>query len=355
MKRLIALIPALALVAAACGEGGISRSTAAVVDGEEIAVRQVQSGLDRFVASDQFEQLTQQEEPDTIKRQYEQSLLGRLIRRMVLEREATEAGVEVSDDDVEERIDQFRQDFENEEQFIEEVKRQGTTLQEVRGFVRDSLLEEGLRAEVTEGTGPSDDELQAFYDEQREQFTEIHTAHILVEKKNLANRLKGQLDATSAKKLDDTFAKLATEHSVDTGSGSQGGDLGYVNPATLVPEYSQAVAEIEPGEISEPVRSQFGFHIIKLIDRRIAPFEDVKGQIEQQLTGDVSEEEWQKFIRKAYRDAEIEVNSRFGELDIESQLIVNASGDSVPGGEPGDEPETPAPGEAPEDAPDSVD
>ena len=355
MKKLIALIPALALLIAACGEGGISRSTAAVVDGETITVRQVQAGLDRFVASEQFEQLTQQEEPDTIKRQYEQSLLGRLIRRSVLEKEAVEAGVEISDADVEERIDQFRQDFEDEEQFLAEVERQGTTLQEVQGFVRDSLLEEGLRAEVTEGTGPPEEEIRAFYDEQQDQFAEIHTAHILVEKKKLAEMLKSQLDATSKEKLDDRFADLAGEHSIDTGSGSQGGDLGFVNPSTLVPEYSQAVAQMEPGEISAPVRSQFGFHIIKLVDRRVASFEDVRGQIEQQLAGDVSEEEWQKFIRGAYRDADIEVNSRFGELEIESQLIVNADGDSVPGGEPGDEPETPAPGEGPEDAPDSVD
>ena len=355
MKKIIALIPALALLVAACGEDGISRTTAAVVDGETITVRQVRAGLDLFVASDQFEQLTQQEEPEAIKRQFEQSFLARLIRRSVLQKEAAEAGVEVTDADVQERMDQFRQDFEDEEQFLAEVKRQGTTLEEVEGFVHDSILEEQLRATVTKDTAPPEEEVRAFYDEQQDQFVEIHTAHILVEKKNLAERLKSQIDATPKKKLDNKFAALATEHSIDTGSGSQGGDLGFANPGSLVPEYSQAVAQMEVGEISEPVKSQFGFHIIKLIDRRVAPFEDVRGQIEQQLAGNVGEEEWQKFIRRAYRAAGIEVNSRFGELDIESQLIVNASGDSIPGGEPGDEPESPPPGEAPQETPESVD
>jgi len=354
MKKLFALIPALALLAAACGEGGISRTTAAMVGDEEITVRQVQAGLDRFVASDQFDQLAEQDEPDTIRRQYEQSLLGRLIRRIVLQTEAAEAGVEVSDADVEEQIDQFRQDFEDEEQFLDEVRRQGTTLEEVQDFVHDSLLEERLRAEVTEDNAPTEEEILLFYDEQQDQFAEIHTAHILVEGRGAAERLKSQLDATRPNRIDDTFAELASEHSIDTGSGSQGGDLGFVNPNSLVPEYSQAVAELEPGEISEPVRSQFGFHIIKLVERRVAPFENVRGEIEQQLTGEGAEDQWQKFIRAAYRDAGIEVNSRFGELDIETQLIVNASGDSVPGGEPGDDVETP-PGDAPPETPETVD
>ena len=355
MRKIIALIPALALLVAACGEGGLSRSTAAVVDGENITVKQIEDALDRFAASEQFEQLTQQEEPNTIRRQYQQSLLGQLIRRSVLEKEAVQADVQVSDADIDERIDEFQQDFETEEQFLEEVKRQGTTLSEIEGFVRDALLEERLREEISEDTAPAEEEIRLFYDEQQDQFAEIHTAHILVEKKPLAARLKRQLDATPPKKLDDTFAKLAGEHSIDTGSGSQGGDLGFVSPGSLVPEYSQAVAAMEVGEISDPVQTQFGFHIIRLIDQRLAPFEDVRGEIEQQLAGDVAEEDWQKFIRAAYRDAEIEVNSRFGELDIESQTIVNASGDTVPGGEPGDEPETPQPDEAPQEPADSVD
>jgi len=351
MKKILLMLLALALLAAGCG-GGISDSTAAVVDGRSITVDQVREGLGRFASSDQFEQLTQQEEPESIRRQFEQSLLSRLIRRMVLRGEADSAGVEVSDEDVSARMDQIQQDFETEEAFIEEIGRQGTTLQEVEDFILDSLIEEELRAEVTEGTGPSDEEIEAFYEEQGDQFGEIHTAHILVEKKRLAERLKAQLDATAPGKIDDTFADLATQHSVDTGSGSQGGDLGFVNPGALVPEYSQAVAQMEIGDISDPVQSQFGFHIIKLMDRRVAPLDAVREQIAQQLSGNEAEEEWQKFIRRAYRDAEIEVNSRFGELDIESQLVVNASGDSVPGGEPDEQPdEQPDPGQQPDEAP----
>jgi foldase protein PrsA len=266
----------------------------------------------------------------------------------VLENAATEAGVEVTDAQVTERLDQLKQDFESEQAFLDEVKRQGTTVEEVEGFVRDSLLEEALRAEVIKGVGPSEEEVQEFYDANVDRYSEIHTAHILVETNREGIRIKDQLEAAAPGKVEDVFAELANKHSLDTGSARNGGDLGFVDPTTLVPEYSQAVANLEVGEISNPVRSQFGFHIIRLIDRRIRPLTDVQEQITQELTGNAGEAAWQDFIKEAYRDADIDVNSRYGELDIETQTIVNANAETVPGGEPPPEQPTPNPEEAPE-------
>jgi foldase protein PrsA len=345
MKKIIVLLASAALLAA-CGD--VSNPAAAVVEGETISKDEVQSSLERFVASPQFEQLGNEQDPESVKRQYEQSFLTRLIRRTVLEKAAAESGVEVTDSDVTERLDQLKQDFESEEAFLAEVERQGTTIEEVEGFVRDSLLEEALRAEVSKDVGPTEEEIQEFYDANVDRFTEIHTAHILVETNREAVGIRDQLDAASPGDVEELFAELANEHSLDTGSGRNGGDLGFVDPTTLVPEYSQAAADLELGEISNPVRSQFGFHIIRMIDRRIRPLTDVQEQITQQLTGEAGEQAWQEFIQQAYQDADIEVNSRYGELDLETQTIVNANAESVPGGEPPPEQPTPNPDEAPE-------
>jgi len=85
-------------------------------------------------------------------------------------------------------------------------------------------------------------------------------------------------------KSGEDFAKLATELSKDPGSGQQGGDLGFFTKERMVPEFSTAAFALAAGQVSDPVKSQFGYHVIKLVDKREKPvptYEEVKDQIEQ--------------------------------------------------------------------------
>ncbi len=85
-------------------------------------------------------------------------------------------------------------------------------------------------------------------------------------------------------KAGEDFAKLATELSKDPGSGQQGGDLGFFTKERMVPEFSTAAFALAPGQVSDPVKSQFGYHVIKLVDKREKPvptYDEVKDQIEQ--------------------------------------------------------------------------
>jgi len=329
-SRFISLF--LVMLLAGCGEA--FDQTAAVVNGEPIEVQQVETALDSFVASEQFDQLTQSKTHALVKREYEQVVLSRLVRRAVLRAEAAEAGIEVSDQDVDERLEQIRADFENEEEFLAEVEKQGLTLKEVEGFVHDAILEERLREEITGDVAPTSEEIESFYDEQVDRFTEVRTAHILVENNKDAVEVLERLEAAPPHETDATFAKLAKEFSIDTGSAPNGGDLGYQNPSGFVPEYSQALGSLDEGEITNaPVRSQFGFHIIRLIDRRVTPFEDVREQITSELTGQQQEDAWMDFLGEAYEEAGVEINSRYGVLDPRTFLVVNADGSTIPGAE----------------------
>lgn len=143
------------------------------------------------------------------------------------------------------------------------------------------LLEEYLAAEahklVTEAS------MRALYDESVKQMkpeTEIRARHILVETEDAAKAVVVRL------KAGEDFAKVAGEVSKDPGSGAEGGDLGYFTRERMVPEFSTAAFAMKVGDISEPVKSQFGFHVIKVEDIRERPipgFDEVKGQIEQYL------------------------------------------------------------------------
>jgi peptidyl-prolyl cis-trans isomerase C len=107
---------------------------------------------------------------------------------------------------------------------------------------------------------------------------EIRASHILVETEDQAKDIVKKL------KAGEDFAKLAKELSKDPGSGQQGGDLGFFTKERMVPEFSAAAFALDIGQISDPVKSQFGFHIIKVMEKREKPvptFDEVKDQIEQ--------------------------------------------------------------------------
>ncbi|RYE56087.1 MAG: peptidylprolyl isomerase, partial [Hyphomicrobiales bacterium] len=110
---------------------------------------------------------------------------------------------------------------------------------------------------------------------------EVHAAHILVATKEEADAIKAELDGGA------DFAAIAAEKSIDPGSGANGGDLGFFSQGMMVPEFETAAfALANPGDVSEPVQSQFGFHIIKLVEKRQSQppaFEQVAPQIQQQV------------------------------------------------------------------------
>jgi foldase protein PrsA len=329
MKKLVALVAVAAFLSACADE---VRPAAATVAGQRITTARVQAGLDLFVKSAQYDQLVQQQKPGEIQRQYEQSFLSRLIRRAVMEREARQASIEISDADVEERFEQIKSDVGSEEDFQKELRNQGISEAEVRAFARDSLLEAELRAVATEGSAPTEEDLQAFYDENAEQFTEVHTAHILVDNVNKARDINDELRAAPEGEREQLFEQLARRFSTDTGSAQRGGDLGFVPAAQFVEEFARTAVNLDQGEISGPVQTQFGFHIIRLIDKRLTSFEDARADIEQQLSGEGAEQAWTEWLRDAYREAEVDVNPRYGVLDLEQLLVVNATADDVPGG-----------------------
>ena len=150
-------------------------------------------------------------------------------------------------------------------------------------FARQTILIRELFSDYAKKNPITDADIAAEYDKFKAQSggTEFHARHILVEKEEDAKALVKQLNGGAK------FEDLATKNSKDTGSAQNGGDLGWSAPDAYVPEFSAALAKLKAGEMTqEPVKSQFGFHIIKLEETRPAQFpafDDVKGQIMQRM------------------------------------------------------------------------
>ncbi len=145
-------------------------------------------------------------------------------------------------------------------------------------FARNRLLMDNLLA-VEGKAATTDENMKKVYEDAAKQITgeqEVHARHILVETEDQAKKIEADL------KKGADFAELAKKESKDPGA-SDGGDLGFFTKDQMVPEFSAAAFALEPGKISDPVKTQFGWHIIKVEEKRVrkAPdFEQVKPQIE---------------------------------------------------------------------------
>jgi len=167
-------------------------------------------------------------------------------------------------------------------------------------FARNKLLmEQYLQAEAKAAV--TDEAMRKVYDEavgQMSKEPEVRARHILVETEDEAKAVLAEL------KKGADFAELAKSKSKDPGS-SDGGDLGYFTKDQMVPEFSEVAFKLEKGALSDPVKSQFGWHIIKIEDKRVRqppPFEKVKDQLEQYVV----RRQQVELITKLRKEAKIE-------------------------------------------------
>jgi len=150
-------------------------------------------------------------------------------------------------------------------------------------LARQNILVRAYLQDYVKNNPISDDALKAEYNKIKAQLgdKEYHARHILVDKESEAKDIIAQLKKSPAK-----FEKLAAQHSKD-GSKSKGGDLGWVSPANLVKPFADAMVKLQKGQITtEPVQTQFGWHVIKLEDTRplqSPPFEKVKDNLSRQM------------------------------------------------------------------------
>jgi len=191
--------------------------------------------------------------------------------------------------------DQAREMLVTRELILQEADKRGVIQKE---SVRDQLeqarvgvLVAAVFEDYVEKEGVAESDLKAAYETVKDQYTgkEYHVEHILVDKEADAKAIIAQLKAGA------NFEDIAKAKSKDPGSAANGGDLGWVSDKALVPEFSKAMVQLKNGQITDkPVKSQFGYHIIKMVDSREvkAPsMDEIKDQLKQMIMAD---QNWQK-------------------------------------------------------------
>jgi len=246
-------------------------------------------------------------------------LLDQLVVYTLLNQEAKSRGLVATDAEVDAKVQEVRKQFPTQDAFEKALKDRGMTADSFRADARADLsANKVMDAEVATLPGPSDAEAKDFYAKNPDRFKEeesVRASHILIRVDPNADaaakaKAKSTIEAVLKKaKAGEDFGKLAQQYSQD-GSASQGGDLNFFPRGQMVPEFSNAAFALKPGQISDVVTTQFGYHIIKVTDRkpgRVVPFEEAAPQIKQYLEGQKKQEHADAFINGLKQKSKIEV------------------------------------------------
>ncbi len=248
------------------------------------------------------------------------SILDQLISFRLLRQESASRKVPVPDADLEARITEIKSQFKSEEAFVQVLAEQKMTAEGLRTNLLEGMqIDRMIDAEVNARAAVTPQQVEAFYTGNPGEFQRperIHARHILIRVAPDADAAAKEQARTKAADLltqaraGGDFAALAKQNSEDPGSGPTGGDLGFFERGQMVAPFDEAAFALMPGQTSEIVETQFGFHIIRLEEKQEAgavPLTEVRPQIEQFLQGRNREEQAQVFIDGLKTKGKIEI------------------------------------------------
>ncbi|AJD32260.1 MULTISPECIES: peptidylprolyl isomerase [Clostridium] len=288
-----------------------AKSTIAKVNGEKIQrkdlegnprLKQVVNQM-KMQYGEEFEKNEQGKE--ALKEQKSQ-ILDELITEKVLLQKGKELKLIPKDEELNKEVDkkfnEIKAVYNNDEKKFEEtIKATGFTKETLKEYLKSQIIIEKVINEATKDVKVEDKDAKKYYNENQHMFTEkpntMNVSHILVKTEDEAKKVKKRLDSK------EDFAKVAKEVSQDPGSKDKGGLLGDINynDANFDPTFMKAAIALKQGAVSNPVHTQFGYHIIKINSKKEYPvkkFDAVKEDIKKELKMEKQKEAYTKKIEE---------------------------------------------------------
>ncbi|TKC14888.1 peptidylprolyl isomerase [Robertmurraya kyonggiensis] len=255
-----------------------------------------------YAATIDGEKIGMDELHELLVTQYGADGVNSLLAQKIVEKEIKKNDIKVTDKEIEKELAEYQEYYGGEEAFNSVLESSGVKLADVkedikRNVATNKLLED--RIEIT------DEEMKTYFEENKAQYAQaeqVQASHILVEDEETAKEVKEKLDAG------EDFADLAKEYSTDSSSES-GGDLGYFGKGEMVAEFEEAAFSMEIGEISEPVKSEHGYHIIKVVDKKEAKdavYEDVKDEVKDAIFDTKAQTEYSTWLSEKMEEYKAE-------------------------------------------------
>ena len=289
MKKIGVVCLAATVLLTGCGKKDVS----ATVNGKPITIEDYEREykMQAQQAMAQYgEDFLMQKSPDgkqTMGEIMRQNTLDNMVRFEIYKQDAEEKGIKITDKDVDAEYKKMVDMYGGEEKLQDALKENNLTADQMREYMKTNLLMQQYQEKMLKELEPTEEELK-----NKDEFKTAEASHILVKTKEEADAIKKELDGGA------DFAKLAKEKSLDTGSAQNGGSLGQFSPGQMVKEFDEKVFSMKPGEISDPVKTQFGFHIIKL-EKISNDFKGAKDAVKEAVIQEKFKEYNDKLEKKA--------------------------------------------------------
>lgn len=258
----------IALAFTACSQKnnqGIEDNVKATVNGKAISLEEYDDAMAYYkdYVEYQFGEGVWETEASkglTYKELYEEYVMDEMTKSLLLVDAAEKEGITVTEEEKQNALENFKVNFQNDEEYKSFLEQRGMTEEFIiQELSKETLINNYITSKI-DSLKPNDDELKDIFDDMKMNM-QVKASHILVDTEEEALKVIERINKG------EDFAELAKELSTDTGSGANGGDLDYFNYAQMVKPFSEAAFALETGEVSQPVKSDFGYHIIKLTDK----------------------------------------------------------------------------------------
>jgi peptidyl-prolyl cis-trans isomerase C len=266
-------------------------------------------------------QATRGQQTQPLDAGFYQQILESMVAQTLIIQDAKKQGITVSDQEVTAQIDTIKKQFPDAATFQKALASQGMTEKTLQDNMREqALIQKYMTTKVLNTVTVDDAAARQFYEQNKDKMQRperAHLRHILL--RVAPNATADDKQKTKARAEDllkrakggEDFGKLAAENSDDQGTKVQGGDLSWVVPGQMVPPFDKAgFALTKPNELSPVVETQFGYHIIQLLERQPAsavPFEEAKGRITQMLKQQQAGQKVQAHVEELKKQAKVEM------------------------------------------------
>ncbi|MDM5332969.1 peptidylprolyl isomerase [Ureibacillus composti] len=255
-----------------------------------------------MIASVNGENITETELNEALTAQYGVEILDTLITEKIIELEAEKLELSVTEEEIQAEYEDYTTQYGDEETFLEVLSSYNMDEEDVKEDIKNYLLTIKVMEDYV---GITDEEIKTYFDENKTtygQAAQVEASHILVENEETAQEVIEKLNAG------EDFAELAKEYSTDTATQEDGGNLGYFGKGEMEKAFENTAFAMEIDSISEPVETDYGFHIIKVTDKieeQEAVFEDVKDTVYEDLLNSKVNEQYSTWLTEKMEEYEI--------------------------------------------------